>query len=295
MTVYYRRLTALLLIFIILLGATFRLSWANRPGNPNGSDQFTYIPLVEKVLSPTATPSPTPSPGRIYGTVTHGLDYAPNVVLDLRFYDGATWSTIATTTTDNQGYYAFINMPSLNAGQRYYVRYLNTTNYAFLFTWHTLPITSYTAGQQVAGGDFSITNIHLYDPYPGAWITFPYTFRWQLRNTYTTDSYELNLFDYEDGDPYFYTPPLGFVETYTLNSRPDGFGDNIPYAWDMWVYGPGGSAEGNFGISFYANIIYFYSTNSGDEPTGVAVEQIKSADLPWATLERNNIPLDIGE
>ncbi len=74
-----------------------------------------YLPLVS-----------TPRPG-IHGRVTEDGVPVAGIPLDLRFYNGTAWSSLATTYTQADGWFTFANMPGLSAGQGYYVRYQNTT------------------------------------------------------------------------------------------------------------------------------------------------------------------------
>lgn len=95
------------------------------------------------------------------------------------------------------------------------------------------------------------------------------TFTWNLRPGLPTDSYEFNLFNYGDGNPWFYTnPPLGYVGSYTLQSLPPGFSTNDYYVWNIWVY----DELGGVGISCWARWVAF--TNSG-----MVSLQVPSAEL----------------
>src|SRR6185503_9639832 len=83
-------------------------------------------------------------PAGIQGYVTLAGDPAPNVSLELRFYDGQQFSTRLATQTDAKGFYNFTNAPSLAPGQIYYVRFLNTGQVqGRLSYWATAEITSY--------------------------------------------------------------------------------------------------------------------------------------------------------
>ncbi|MGB4868478.1 MAG: hypothetical protein WBP47_00450, partial [Candidatus Promineifilaceae bacterium] len=96
----------------------------------------------------------------------------------------------------------------------------------------------------------------------------PYTFHWTPRPASTTDSYEFNLFDYDDNDPYFYTdPPLGYVGAFTLLSLPPGFAPGVYYVWDIWVYCP----DGGYGISYWSYYVRFSTTGMISAETEPAV------------------------
>lgn len=219
-----------------------------------------FMPLVAK-------PKP---PRGLYGVVKENGIPAASIPLSLRFYNGSAWSTIATTTTAADGAYSFINMPALAPGQRYYVRYQNTTDGDpnRLWAWWTQEVTAYVPGSEFNIGNFDLANIELTSPSAGATINLPYTFHWTPRPASTTDSYEFNLFDYDDNDPYFYTdPPLGYVGAFTLLSLPPGFAPGVYYVWDIWVYCP----DGGYGISYWSYYVRFSTTGMISAETEPAV------------------------
>jgi hypothetical protein len=230
----------------------------------------------------------------IYGRVSFANQGGrADVPLDLRFFNGTAWSTTASTITDSNGNYSFKNIPSLQPGQRYYVRYLNTETPGFLYTWHTRPITFYNAGGQVHAGDFNIANITMLTPVGGAHEGFPVEFRWWVRPGQVTDSYELNLFA-QTGSPYFYTdPPLGFVSSYTLQSLPPGFKYDRWYLWNLWVYGPDGDIEGGWGISYWSNFIRFFEVYGHTAST----QPVRTADIVPLLKDAGLLPdnIDLGD
>ncbi len=205
-----------------------------------------YLPLVSK-----------PRPG-IYGHVTENGLPAAGIPLELRFYDGSIWSSIAITHTQSDGWFAFTTAPSLGPGQRYYVRYQNTTDTSRLWTWHTRELTAFAAGGSVHIGDFDLADIGLLSPANDASVGLPRTFYWSVRSATPSDSYEFNLYEPSTESPYFYTDPLlGYVGSYTLTTLPAGFNVGQTYAWEIWVYSP----DGGYGISYETRTILF--TNSG--------------------------------
>ncbi len=203
-----------------------------------------YIPMVSSII-----------PVGIYGFVNYEGNPFAGLTLHLRFYDGSAWSTFATTKTDAKGYYKFLNVPNLQAGQVYYVRFYNdAANPQYLNGWSTRGLTSYTAGSTVNIGNFDIDNIELVAPEPGKTDSLPTVFKWLLRPATPDDSYDFNLYDYNDGDPFFYTdPPLGYVNSYTLTKLPDGFRKGNYYAWYIGVFSP----DGGYGESYFAYEIKF--------------------------------------
>jgi hypothetical protein len=129
----------------------------------------------------------------------------------------------------------------------------------------TREVTSLTGSSSVNIGNFDIANIELLLPIPGDVVPLPFTFQWSARLASLFDSYEFNLFDPTDGNPYFYTvPPLGYVNSYTLRDLPSGFEYGVEFAWDIWAYSP----DGGTGVSYWAYIVSFGETNLS-EATGI--------------------------
>ncbi len=210
------------------------------------SPNRAYIPLIIR------------PPKAIVGWVTYNGGAANGIPLQLRFYNGSAWSTAATATTDSTGYFAFVNQPSLAPGQAYYVRYLNSGTSQHLSFWNTRALTSYTSGDYVEIGRFDLANITLTSPSPGATVGLPWTFEWNVRPNTPSDSCEFNLLDLTDGDPWWWTAPLGYRGNYTLNGLPPGFLNNTQYYWLVGVYSP----DGGYGMSYYAYAVRLISPES---------------------------------
>jgi hypothetical protein len=217
-----------------------------------------YLPLMA-----------TPRLG-IHGRVTDNGVPVAGIPLELRFYNGSAWSSIASTYTQADGWFAFTNAPSLGAGQRYYVRYQNTTGAGRLWTWHTRVLDTFVAGSSSHIGDFDVADIGLVSPGNNTSVSLPRTFQWSIRSAMPSDTYEFNLYDPSTGTPYFYTdPPLGYVGSYTLNTLPGGFAINHPYAWEIWVYSP----DGGYGISYETRMISFTNQGLTDRPSAANIAQ----------------------
>jgi uncharacterized repeat protein (TIGR01451 family) len=206
-----------------------------------------YLPLIRSTCK-----------SGICGRVTLNGSPAAGVSLELRFFNGSSFSTLATTTTNANGDYAFAGMPSLALGQHYYVRYRNYAGTpGRLWVWGTRDLTSYSAGSAVEIGNFDIADIVLVSPAAGATVALPYTFQWTRRPATPSDTYEFDLYDPTDGNPNFYTaPPLGYVGSYILNSLPPGFNVGALYGWEIWVYSP----DGGYGISYETRAVHFSNT-----------------------------------
>ena len=211
----------------------------------------------------------TTSTEGINGTVTYNGAAAANINLILRYYNGSSWSIWGSpVTTDSNGDYTFTGVPSLGSGEVYYVLYDNGDNdnldvTDYLAAWWSYQIPSYTAGASAAGGDFDIANFTHVSPGSSATVTLPQTFTWTRRSTTTDDSYTFNLFDFDDGDPAFESPKLGYADSYNLTSLPAGFDYDTEYAWYMAVYAP----DDGFGISYWAR---FVTITDGGGPTATA-------------------------
>ncbi len=230
-----------------------------------GTLSYLYLPVINK-----------PSPQGIYGTVTYNGAAASGVSLELRFWNGSSYSTRATTTTGADGRYLFMGVPSLSLGQRYYVRYQNSTNDSRLSYWGTRVLTSYTAGGSVAIGDFDIANIPLASPSPGATVFLPHVFQWTRRSATPTDSYDFNLFDPADGNPFWWTNPLDYVSSYALTVPPSGFGYRTTYGWAVGVYSP----DEGYGGSFYYRTVRF-------SVAGLPELAPRLAPRPWTDYDRD--------
>ncbi|MCP4284603.1 MAG: DUF11 domain-containing protein [Gammaproteobacteria bacterium] len=218
--------------------------------------------FIEKIIIFLPAIFAPPSPG-LMGHVTLAGAPISGVQLDLRYNDGSSWSTLATTTTDSQGYYSFTNVPSLGAGDSYYVRYLNSNNTSGrLAFWGTQTLETYTTGTEVEIGDFDIANIGLVSPPNRATISLPYTFQWTPRAANPTDSYELLFYDPVDFNPVASTGFLGYIDNLTITGLPSGFNAGVQYAWEVWVRSP----DGGQGVSRVTRTITF-SNSAGPVST----------------------------
>lgn len=218
-----------------------------------------YLPAVLRQMPPTPTPTATPTatntppaPSGIYGRVTYNGSPVAGLPLDLRRWDGSSYTTERTTTTSNDGSYVFAGAPTLPAGHSYYVRYLNNSgNTNFVSGWYNPDITAYTAGQGAAGGDFDVANIMLSSPPSGYSSVLPITFQWVKRSV-PGDTYRWTMFDLTTLEPW-YTNDLGPVDTYVLTSLPNGASFGKEYGWYVMAYqGPNSYGDSYFYRRFTA-------------------------------------------
>jgi hypothetical protein len=228
-----------------------------------------YLPLAARTNPPPATPTTTAGPGAIYGRVTTGGAAANGLPLLLRFWNGAAWSTWGTTTTNASGDYAFVGVPTLGAGQRYYVRYENNlSSTTRLSLWQAPQLTSYSAGATAAGGSFDLANITLAAPAPGSSLPLPVTFQWNVRPATPSDSYEFNINDYSVGSGEWWSPHLGYAGQYRLAALPPGLTYPNTFSWYPAVYGP----DGGYGESYYFRTVMFTNgvMSATDAPSAAA-------------------------
>jgi hypothetical protein len=225
-----------------------------------------FLPMVSKNFALSG----------IAGVVTNNGVPIGGVSLQLRFFNGSSWSIIGGATTDTNGYFFFANIPGLGPLQRYYVLYWNSGTAGHLSFWRTRTLTYYSAGGYVEIGRFDIADITLTTPSPGATVALPYTFQWNPRPATPSDSYEFDLFDPTTGSPWWYTSPLGYAGSYMLTGLPSGFSVGTPYCWVPGVYSP----DGGFGMSYYCYFVRF--SNSGSKPAPLAPVKTNRAldDLP---------------
>jgi hypothetical protein len=226
----------------LLLGLVLALPLAAARAAPGGDEYYLNLPAVFK-----------PPPG-IFGRMTyHGLPFGA-FALTLHLFNGSTYDSIDVAFPSADGQYRFEDVPSLGPGQRYYVRWLNPGDDNLLAAWFTRELTAYNHGDSVNIGDFDVANIPLGAPPPGAVLTLPNLFTWGFRPATPYDSFEFNLLDPQDGNPWFWTdPPLGHVNEYGLHFLPAGFETHTWYGWYVAVHSP----DGGYGVSYYFRWINF--------------------------------------
>ncbi len=209
---------------------------------------YVYLPLLTRYAPP---------PSGIYGVVRDGGIAMGNIPLTLRVWNGVQAINFATTTTDSNGLYSFKGMPTLYGGQYYYVIYASAIgDFNHLAWWSTRTLDYYIAGSNVEIGNFDIGNVYLTAPVSGTQVALPQTFTWTPRAAVPTDSYELAIFDPNNGPANWWASGLGYVGSYDVaaSALPGSFHTFTPYVWDVWVYAP----FDGYGESLYFDITFSY-------------------------------------
>ena len=239
----------------------------------NSSNQIFLPAVINGQTIQTGTPKPT-----INGFVTNHGGPIEGIFLALRFYDGSSYSTRMITTTRADGFYQFDNVPPLNTGEFYYVKYSNngfgnTENSEFLWFWNSFVIPN-TSASLINGGIFDIANFEMLSPNHGSTVSLPVTFQWQTRPAALLDDYEVDLADPENANVYWWTDPtLGYVGSYVMNTFPPNFVTNKFYSWVMWVY----DGYGGYGTSHWS---YWISFSSGLSPNSSNITPNRTHSYP---------------
>ena len=250
-------------VLALAIGLAVRVAPATGSPHAPADTFFLYLPYIERVM---------PLAGKV---TLHGLP-AAGVLLELWHYDGASWNSRGTTLTSASGDYAF-RAPTLNAGERYQVRYANTGDLDRLSYWYTKQLTSFDAGVGDTLATFDIANVPLLSPAPNAVLTLPVTFQWGVRPTTPGDSYELRLYDPVN---YFLitVAPQGYVGSTTLFSW-----ILIEPAWFQWwivvypVVGEYGPLDA-YGFSRYSQWVHL------SEPALAAHQRVAPGEASAAHL-----------
>jgi M6 family metalloprotease-like protein len=212
---------------------------------------FTSLNMIfNPVVYSTATPS-------LYGTVKEGGIGVAGIDLQLYLYDGSAWSWVSTTSSQAGGSYSFVVTHTLAANEKYQIEYINNdANTNRLAFWDTKVITSFTAGQSIPSGDIDIKGILLGLPAEGVTTGAPVNFSWTKRTEVPTDSYAVAIMELNAYTDVYSTTPLGFVNTYTLSTRPASLTSGVWYGWYIKVY----SLDGGYGTSYYYRDLKFSSS-----------------------------------
>ena len=177
---------------------------------------------------------------------------AAGIALALRRWDGSSYTTQSSTTTEGDGRYKFTDAPTLPAGQSYYVRYSNGSNSNYLSGCYNPDINSYGAGDSVAGGDFDIANVALLSPTSGYSSTLPITFQWAIVGFPATRI--VGPCSTSAPTRGWITYNLGAVDKFTLTALPSDANYSQQYGWYVAVY----KGADSYGESYYYSTFTAY-------------------------------------
>jgi hypothetical protein len=226
--------------------------------------QKIFLPLVQFI-------SPPPPVKGISGQLKKSGSPAAGINLELRFWNGSSYSTQASTTTDADGRYIFNSAPTLSAGQWYYVLYSNSTaapnpGEGYLSYWYGNKLTSYTAGTDAVGGDFDLADVPQASPASNASVNLPANFCWTKRNI-ASDNYRIVFYD-PVTQTYAMSGYLGSdAGCFNLGGLPSDWPSGRKYEWWLRVYqgtNPD-AAPYNWGSSHFSR--YVTINFSGGSPT----------------------------
>lgn len=232
--------------------------WETRSETPvRVSSQINTTPVSNTTVYTLYFPIIIRPPGMLYGTVTEfGLPAADvnlTLVRCLTWFTNPggnlvcmTWDTYAATT-DHNGWYAFIDPPSLviSPGEVFsqtYHAYLNNAPAApnHLAGWNSRTIDSYTQGDFVNLGNFDIGGITPLTPTTDSVVHFPVTFQWTPRHNVPTDRYNVcvsgGLFipKFDPGD-FICLGPGSYTNQVTLSDPFAGIDYGYDYQWYVEV------------------------------------------------------------
>jgi len=199
-----------------------------------------YLPIVS-----------SPPPG-IFGRVTYQGSAIGGISLTLQLWEAFSSVAVLTTTTQPDGRYLFTDVPGLEIGKSYVVRYMNSGDPRYLAYWYSDFLNSYTADTRAAGGDFDIANVVLISPRNGATIAVPYTFQWTPRPASPSDNYAVMLACRATGNRSFFS--VGYTGSLYLSHSPGGCRD---YWWLVTVTPEGLIFGSTGGVSYEHRAVSF--------------------------------------
>lgn len=233
---------------------------------------FDLRPTPNKVYFPISLGEKTSKFYSFSGNVTY-QGSPVHVGVNLYYWDGSRWSVYASTSTDGNGYYKFLNVPKLSGDQVYSVGFENIYhNDSWLLFWDCWDVTpaKYDPYNNVC--NFDIENIYLYSPDPDASVSLPQDFLWVPRVT-TSDNYVFYIGDPDDYDPIARTDFLGYVYGVNITNLPSGFFTHTEYGWWVDVVGPHG-----WGTSYYYRAVTFLNISSSSALEQNLLTQINTSD-----------------
>lgn len=214
--------------------------------NQPAADFITYLPTL-------STNKPSQGNRGIYGTIYANGSPAKDVVVELRRINtlelagtifNAIPTTVASTTTDLNGSYSFIDMPLIvdypDHKLYYAVHYTNPsdTDDTRIRNWQTrwLRSTAYNQSDAFHIGDFDIADVSLLDPGDNATITLPYIFKVNVPTLLQERNHLIVL----SGTSFSYNLGIDGAGQATLSPGmlPSSVAPGEPIHWQMKLYAP---------------------------------------------------------
>jgi len=237
-----------------LFRTTYRAAGVSLPneighGLASGSDVAPAVTIVASETNTTTTYLPLVfrRGPELHGWVTLNGEAASGIPISLYwccvpFDPWSVYRFVMSTTTNADGGYNFVDVPTLATGEWYFVQYEDYSgDPARLSEWTTARLTSYETGSPVSMGTFDLSNVVLVEPALWWAGSPPITFRWIPRASVLSDTYGIVL---------VYAPTecfvnhLGYVDSYTLEpGTPPNRCYPWPgyqYTWTVRVYSPDG-------------------------------------------------------
>ena len=155
--------------------------------------------------------------------------------------------------TDETGYFELHYRPDIPPGTTCRLQFadfgINPPD-GSLLAWTSPPLYPYPDPLSPHPLDVNVEDILPISPPHLSQVHFPVTFTWRKVTGFPDANYQLKITYGTPGD--YYSPPLGDVDHYTINSLP-GITLNSPYYWQLDVYG----SDGSYGAGRIRFFIYF--------------------------------------
>jgi hypothetical protein len=220
----------------------------------------------------TACSSATLPQGQVSGQVSGAGDLSDALLALFSFSGVDDAALVDVTTPDAAGNYAFRSLYPPPANSYYQVVFINNGKDGRLSYWAGPPITSF-AGNQAAGGNFSIADARLSTPPNYGRVTFPATFTWQTRSQ-SGEQYYLCIYEADTFSEVCSEEPLSGGSFTIANA---GALEGIPgfrfaygkvYGWYVRVAGPGfdNTRFAHLGASGYSQFVSFTPTAQTPAP-----------------------------
>jgi hypothetical protein len=164
------------------------------------------------------------------------------VAVDLRSFDGLTWTNLDSTVTAPDGSYRFMDPQGVRKGEYFVVRYKNGGAAGNRVSeWTSRPLTTYPQGASLGLSVFDLADLALAAPADKSSVSAPVDFQWSARPGAGAGFYALVLTNPGSGATVYQSPPVYDQTSFRLDSVPAGVQTGIAYRWTVWLFGPDGS------------------------------------------------------